>query len=107
MMAPARFARSWRDRAENGQPITHANPAEARRTPHGASISAAEDRIGPDQADGAPQVAPAVPLRSPSGLAPRDGDPAAYDARPTHQSISRALPLTAHFGATGTPSGTA
>ncbi len=88
MLAPARFARAWRESAENGRPITLADPAAGRRTPQGASISAAEDRIDPHQADAGPQVVPAVPLRSPSGLAPRDGDITTYDATPTDHRLS-------------------
>ncbi len=88
MLAPARFARSWRESAENAQPITLIDPAEARRTPQEASISAAEDRIGSNRGPEADRAGLAVALRSPSGLAPRDGDITTYDATSTDHRLS-------------------
>lgn len=87
MLTPARFARSWREDLETAQPITFADPAEARRTPHSGSTSAPEDLIGADRADERPRAVAVVPLRSLSGLAARD-DTATYDATPTNPRLS-------------------
>ena len=85
MLAPVRFAHTWREDAENGRPISPGDTAQARRTPQDAPTSAAKDRIDPDQAD---QALRAVPLRSPSGLTPRDGHPTTLQA-PTDHRLSQ------------------
>ena len=77
MSAPARFAEAWRQSIENGRPSTPGGPAQARRSPHSGPISAVEERIEPDRVDEGPRAGPAVSLRSPSGLAARDPEPAA------------------------------
>ncbi len=87
MLAPARFARRWRESAENGRPIALGDPAEARRTRQSGSTSAPEDHIDPHRADESPRAVPVVPLRSPSGLAARN-DTATYDATPTDHPLS-------------------
>jgi putative transposase len=74
MSAPARFARSWRQGHENGQPITLGDPAQARRTPQNAPISITSEPTTPDHRLGDDQAALTISLRSPSGLPPRDGD---------------------------------
>lgn len=73
MMAPSRFARSWRHERENGQ-ITSGEPAQGLRTAENASIDRAEAPIEMNLGCGVDQGALAVSPRSPSGLAPRDGD---------------------------------
>jgi putative transposase len=88
MAAPARFARAWRERTENGRPITLGQAAEARRSPHNGSIPAVEDRTDPDRVDAGARAVLAVSPRSPSGLAARDGDTATYDPTPTHHRLS-------------------
>ena len=60
MTAPATFAKAWREDAESARPITLADTTQARRTPQDAPTPGAEDRIHPDQTEGAPQAAPAV-----------------------------------------------
>jgi len=85
MNAPARFAKAWREHAENGRPITPGDAVQARRTPQDAPIPAAEDQIGADQANRAPDTVPVVPLRSPSGLAARDDDTTTLQAPTNHQ----------------------
>jgi transposase InsO family protein len=85
MSAPARFANAWREDAETGRPITPGDDAQARRTPQAAPTSAGEDRIDADQAE---QALRAVPLRSPSGLAPRDGETTTLQA-PTDHRLSQ------------------
>jgi putative transposase len=76
MTAPAGFARAWRQGIENGRPITLGDRVQARRSPQDAPIPKSADRIRPNRAREANRAAPAVPLRSPCGLAPRDGGPA-------------------------------
>ena len=73
MMTPARFAKAWREAAENGKVIPLATAAEGRRTPHDALVPAAITENQPDHDQGADQAAPAVLLRSPlRGFAPQD-----------------------------------
>ncbi len=75
MKAPARFAQEWHDSPQTGRPITPGDPAQTRRTPHNAPIPAAEIENRPDRATEIDRAASAATLRSPSGLAPRDGAP--------------------------------
>ncbi|MCA1699370.1 MAG: IS3 family transposase, partial [Actinobacteria bacterium] len=89
MSAPASFAKAWREDAENGRPITCAGAAQARRAPQDAPISGAEDQIGADQAKRAPAAVPVVPLRSPSGLAPRDEESTTLQAQTNHRLSQR------------------
>jgi len=85
MSAPARFAKTWREDTENGRPITPGDAAQGRRTPQDASTPTAEGQIDPDQV---PHAVRAVPLRSPSGLAPRDGETTTLQA-PTDHRLSQ------------------
>ena len=72
MMAPAKFARAWREAAQDGKLITLAPLAEARRTPQDASILAADTENRPDPDPGSDQAVPAGLLRSPlRGFAPQ------------------------------------
>jgi len=82
MTAPASFAKAWREDAQRGRPITPGDAAYARRTPQDAPTPAAEVRIGPAQA------LRAIPLRSPSGLAPQDGETTTLQA-PTNHRLSQ------------------
>ena len=91
MRTPARFARAWRESAERGRPIiTFGGCAQARRSPQDAPPPALEGRIDPKRAGEADLGASAVPLRSPSGLAPRDGDATTLQA-PTDRRLSLAV----------------
>jgi transposase InsO family protein len=90
MKAPARFARGWREDRESARPITLGDPGEARRSPQDAPPPALEGRIDPKRAGEADLAAPAVPLRSPSGLAPWDGDATMLQA-PTDHRLSLAV----------------
>ncbi|MCA1680399.1 MAG: IS3 family transposase [Actinobacteria bacterium] len=72
--APASFARAWREGPKRPDRITLGGCRQARRSPQDASAPALEGRIGADRADEPDHAALAVALRSPSGLAPRDGD---------------------------------
>ena len=85
MKAPASFAKAWREVAEKGRPITPGDAAQGRRTPQDAPTSAGEDRIDPDQTEHALRV---IPLRSPSGLAPRDDETTTLQA-PTDHRLSQ------------------
>ena len=85
MTAPASFAKAWREVAEKGRPITPRDAAQGRRTPQDAPTSAGEDRIDPNQAEHALRV---IPLRSPSGLAPRDDETTTLQA-PTDHRLSQ------------------
>jgi hypothetical protein len=74
MTTPAGFARTWREDRENGGPMTFSDGAQGRRSPQDAPV---RGRDGQDEADHGPsasQPALALALRSPSGLAPREGD---------------------------------
>jgi putative transposase len=73
MMAPATFAKAWREAVAEGKVITLATLTEGRRTPHNAPVPAAATESQPDRDQGADQAAPAVLLRSPlRGFAPQD-----------------------------------
>jgi len=73
-MAPAKFAKAWREAAAEGKVIALATASEDRRSPQDASISATTTENVPDQAPRADQAAPATSLRSPlRGFAPRGG----------------------------------
>jgi putative transposase len=85
MMAPAGFAQAWHQSRGNGQPITPGDTAQARRSPHNAPIPAPAGQIEPDRAREAAHPAPAVSLRSPSGLAPRDDNPTTLQPPTDHQ----------------------
>jgi len=85
MKAPHRFAQEWRESHESGRPTTPGGPAQTLRTPHNAPVSAAETEKRPDRDPEADRAAPAVSLRSPSGLAPRDGDPPTMQPQPNHR----------------------
>lgn len=69
MIPPARFAASWHRHHENGRPDSRAETLEGRRRQHSASIPTTTTAKA---ADPTPKAA-AVSLRSPYGLAPRDG----------------------------------
>jgi putative transposase len=74
MMAPGAFVRAWRNGTEDGKVIPFTVPTQGRRSPEDASLSAAG---GENEADHAARDDPgalAASLRSPYGLAPRDGD---------------------------------
>ena len=90
MNVPARFAQEWHDSHETGRPITPIDPAQARRAPHNAPIPSVTTENQPDRVPDADATVRAVSLRSPSGLAPRDGDPTTYtyDATPTDHRLS-------------------
>ena len=86
MMAPARFARAWRQAAQEGKVIPFTNPAKALRSPESGSQSTPPGENVPDSEPGALGDAPAALLRSPYGLAPQGG------ATPTlHTNISHRL----------------
>jgi hypothetical protein len=71
MMAPARFAKAWREAVAEDKAL--ATASEARRSPRNAPIPATIANE-PDRAAGADQTAPAATLRSPlRGFAPRGG----------------------------------
>jgi putative transposase len=72
MMAPAKFARAWREAAENDKVITLASRAQPRKTPRNVSIPVADTENQPDRDRGASEAAPAGLLRSPlRGFAPQ------------------------------------
>jgi putative transposase len=74
MMAPAKFARAWREAAENGKVITLAALAEARRTPQDAPVPVADSTNERNRDPGTTEAAPAGLLRSPlRGFAPQAG----------------------------------
>jgi putative transposase len=73
MMAPAKFARAWREATEEGKMIPFTNPANALRSPEDASPSAAIGEKQRELAPGADRDAPAALLRSPYGLPPQHG----------------------------------
>ncbi len=85
MMAPAKFAKAWRQAAAEGKVIPFAGSSRGCRSPHNASLSAATAKNDPNPAAGADQAAPAVSFRSPSGLAPRDGATTTLPPDTTHQ----------------------
>jgi putative transposase len=72
MMAPASFARRWRQSNANGQGIASGDPAQGRRSPQDASTPPPDGPIGANRAPGVSRAARDASLRSPSGLAPRD-----------------------------------
>jgi putative transposase len=72
MMAPAKFARAWREAAENGKVITLAALAETRRTPQDAPVPVADSTNERNRDPGTTEAAPAGLLRSPlRGFAPQ------------------------------------
>jgi hypothetical protein len=73
MTAPPRFTRPWREKAENGRPITRGTFAESRRSRQNASIALATVATERYPVPETVRAAPVVSLRSPSGLAPREG----------------------------------
>jgi putative transposase len=75
MMAPARFGRAWRQAAQEGKVIPFTDPAKALRSPENSSTSTPTGENIADSAPGAVGDAPAALRRSPSGLAPQDGEP--------------------------------
>jgi putative transposase len=86
MMAPARFARAWREAAQNDKVIALATLAESRRTPHDAPIPTAVTENEADRDLGHDQTAPAVSLRSPlRGFAPQDGGGTTLQPDTNHQ----------------------
>ena len=68
MMAPAKFARAWRQAAAEGKVIAFSDPAKALRSPENASFSRPSGENRPDSSPGHDQDAPAALLRSPYGL---------------------------------------
>jgi putative transposase len=85
MMAPASFARAWRQAAQESKVIPFTNPAKALRSAENAPLSAAR---GENQGEGAPGAAvdaPAALLRSPSGLPTQDGGTPTLHTNNSHQ----------------------
>jgi putative transposase len=85
MMAPAKFAKAWRQGVEEGKVITLTAAAQALRSLQKASLAATIRENDADGAQGVDPVAPADSLRSPSGLAPRDGGTSTLHTNTTHQ----------------------
>jgi hypothetical protein len=85
MMAPAKFARAWRQATAEGKVIAFADPAKALRTPESASFSPPVSEKRPDSAPAADQDAPAALLRSPYGPAPQHGGSPTLHSNNTHQ----------------------
>jgi len=73
MMAPAKFARAWRQAAEEGKVIPFADPAEALRSPENGYLSPRMGEKRPEPTPGVDRAAPAALLRSPYGLPPQHG----------------------------------
>jgi hypothetical protein len=73
MMAPAKFAKAWREAVAEGKVIPFTDPAKALRSPENSSSSVPTGENVPDSAPAAVGGAPAALLRSPSGLAPQGG----------------------------------
>jgi putative transposase len=73
MMAPARFARAWRQAAKEGKVIPFTDPAKVLRSPESSRFSTPAGENVSHSATGAVGDAPAAMLRSPSGLALHDG----------------------------------
>ena len=72
MMAPARFARAWRQAAQDGKVIPFSDPAKALRSLERSSFSTPSSENVP-HSPAAVDDAPAALLRSPYGLAPQRG----------------------------------
>lgn len=90
MMAPARFARQWRQSAAAGKEITQDDIAEDRRSPHSAPTTAAGAIRGDQELGASGTTTLGVSLRSPSGLPPRDAEPTATTLQPpTHPRLSQ------------------
>jgi putative transposase len=73
MMAPARFAKAWREAAAEGKVIPFTDPAKALRSTESSSLSTPAGENRPGSAPGVIGDAPAALLRSPYGLAPQGG----------------------------------
>ena len=85
MMAPARFARAWRQAAQEGKVIPFTDPAKALRSPENAYFSPPMGEKRPEPAPGADRAAPAALLRSPYGLPPRRGGTPTLQEDNSHQ----------------------
>jgi putative transposase len=73
MMAPAKFAKAWRQAAKDGKVIPFTDAAKALRSPEMSPLSTPRSETVPDSPAGDLADAPAALLRSPYGLAPQDG----------------------------------
>src|SRR5205823_3457011 len=84
MMAPAKFARAWRQAATEGKVIPFTDPAKALSMPKSASISRPSGESRPNSPPGPDHDAPVL-LRSPYGLAPQHSGSPTLHPNNTHQ----------------------
>lgn len=89
-MAPSRFAEAWRQGVKDGKVITLPTTGKGRRSPQTTPVGERDEAKRADCAEGPRQAASAVSLRSPSGLAPRDGGSTTLPAG-THHRLSLAV----------------
>jgi putative transposase len=87
MMAPSRFAEAWWQGVKDGKVIALPSMVKPHRTPQTTPVKERDDQKRADRAEGPRQAASAVSLRSPSGLAPRDGGSSTLPAG-THPRLS-------------------
>jgi putative transposase len=85
MMAPARFARAWRQAAKEGKVIPFTDPAKAFRSTERSLFSTPTGENMAHAAPGPLGDAPAALLRSPSGLAPQGGGPPTLHTNNSHR----------------------
>ena len=84
MMAPAKFARAWREAVDKGKVIPFTDPAKTRRSSENASPSLPIGENQPETAARADRHASAALLRSPYGRPPQRGAPTLQQDN-THQ----------------------
>jgi putative transposase len=89
MMAPAAFARAWRQAVNEGKVIPFTNPAKELRAAYSASFSRPIGEKGAETVGGSVGAAPAALLRSPSGLPPQCGGDPTLQLEPDHQLSQR------------------
>ena len=85
MMAPAKFARAWRQAAKEGKVIPLTDPAKALRSTGNVSFSPSIGQKQLEPSAGVDRDAPAALLRSPYGLAPQHGGSPTLQPNNTNQ----------------------
>jgi Integrase core domain len=85
LIAPAKFARAWRQAAAEGKVIPFTDPAKALRSSENASFSPLNGEKRSDSPPGADHDASAALLRSPCGLAPQGGGGPTLHTNNAHQ----------------------
>jgi putative transposase len=85
MMAPAKFARAWRQATDEGKVVPFIDPAKALRSAENASFSPRVREKWSQPTVRVDRDAPAALLRSPYGLAPQHGGSPTLQPNNTHQ----------------------